>query len=470
MIASVTRTTWAVLGGLLALGACLCHAQTPAPAPSEFAWRAPLQLPAGTSVARLAVPAQALLQLQTPDASDLRIFNAAGEAVAYAQMPAPALPVVKTGSYAALPLYSQAAGASRPKGSVQVRIDGPAGHSSVWVQMDGTEPAGSPKLNSVLFATKDEQRLLSGLDLQGALPANTPVRISVSTSADLAQWTAAPVRGRLYRFEGEGAPVNMTLEFDQPVTLEGRYLRLDWQGQDGVSIAAVSGIVAPAARPPARVRADLPAPQPAKSGAVEIETGFLTPIAGLLLSTPRGNSLLPVRILGRNEPSQPWRLLGQTVVYRLGAAENEATNPVAPLHRASARWLRVESTNGADLGATRLQASAEFEPMQLVFLATGTGPFELAAGRGATPAAALPLGMITSALGGRKVEELPAVTVGPAVLRTPDAGWMGQLLPASAPGKTTLLWGVLLAGVALLGGVAWSLLRQLKVSGAPPQA
>jgi hypothetical protein len=31
-----------------------------------------------------------------------------------------------------------------------------------------------------------------------------------------------------------------------------------------------------------------------------------------------------------------------------------------------------------------------------------------------------------------------------------------------APGKSVVLWTVLVAGVLLLGGVAWSLLRQMK--------
>jgi hypothetical protein len=467
MSSAISGATVAVLGAALALAACICQADTAAPTPSEFAWRASLQLPPGASVARVAVPAPALLQLQSADARDLRIFNSAGEAVAFARMGAPAVPLVKTRSYPALPLYRPAIGSSRPKGSLQVRIDAAAGPQSVWVQMDGAEVAGAPKLSSVLFATQDEQRLLSAIDVQGTLPANTPIRISVSSSADLAQWTAAPVRGRLYRFKGDGAPVNMTLEFEQPIKLEGRYLRLDWNGQDDVSIAGVAGVVAPAAQAPARVRAELAAPQAASSGAVEIATGFLTPIAALLLSTPRENSLLPVRILGRSEASQPWRLLGQTVVYRLGTAGGETVNPPAALQGASARWLRIESTNGADLSAARLQASAEFEPMQLVFLATGAGPFELAAGRTGTGPAALPVTMIASALGSRKVEDLPAASIGPAVLRTTDEGLVARLWPGTAPGKTTVLWGVLLAGVLLLGGVAWSLFRQLNAP--PPQ-
>lgn len=461
------RTQIAMLGIALALGAGLCRAATPLPTPGEFRWRAPLQVPAGASVARVAVPAQALLQLQSADAGDLRVFNAAGEAVAFARLGAPPGALARTRSYPALPLYS-AMPANGAKGSLQLRIDGAAGAQSVWVQMDGAAPAGTPRLGSALFAMKDEQRLLSALEVQGTVPANTPIRMSVSSSADLAQWAAAPVRGRLYRFDGEGAPVNMTLQLDQPLKLEGRYLRLDWQGQEGVSIASVAGVIAPAAQPPARVRAELPEPQVAAGGGLELPIGFLTPIAGLALSTARDNSLLPVRILGRNEPSQPWRLLGQTVVYRLGAAGEAAVNPPADLGGASVRWLRLESTNGADLAAARLQVNAEFEPVQLAFLVTGAGPFELAAGRSQTQSAALPTAMIASALGERKIEDLPAATVGPGVLRDPDQGWVARLWPAAAPGRSAVLWGVLLAGVLLLGGVAWSLLRQLRP--APPRA
>ena len=318
-------------------------------------------------------------------------------------------------------------------------------------------------MNSALFATKEEEQTLSGLMVQGTVPPNTPVAMSVSTSPDLSQWNTRAVRGRLYRFEGEGAPVNMTLEFERPVKLEGQFLRLDWGNQEGVSLTAVSGVIAAAAPARERVRAELAAPQAAGAGAVELTTGFLTPLAGLALTTPRANSLLPVRILGRNEASQPWRLLAQTVVYRLADAGGEAVNPSVALHGASARWLRVEASNGADLATAQLQATAEFEPLQLVFVATGDGPFQLAAGHARSKPAALPLATITSALGSsRKPEDLPAASIGTSIVSTPDAGPLARFLPRAVPGKTAVLWGVLLAGVLLLAGVAWSLLRQLR--------
>lgn len=463
-----------LLTAWLALFVGLARAE--GPAPREFAWRAPVNVPAGASLARIELPGQALLRLQSRDARDVRVFNAAGEPVAFALMEppraAPAPAAARTASYPALLLFSPSAAQGYPKGSVQVRIDEPAGRRSVWVQMDGNAaPSAGRKLDSALFATKQERQLLGGLEVQATLPANTPVRITVSSSADLAQWTALPVRGRLYRFEGEQAPVNMTLEFERPVKLEDRYLRLDWTGQQGVSVSGVMGIVASPAPPPARVRGELPALQAAGPGAAELATGFATPIAALALTTPRSNALLPVRILGRNDASQPWRLLAQTVVYRLGTAGDEATNPPVPLHGASAARLRIESTNGADLSAAQLQASAEFEPVRLVFAATGAGPFELAAGRANTAPAALPIATIATPLGERKVDDLPAATLGTALLQPKaDAGVLARVWPgAEIPGKSAVLWAVLLAGVLLLAGVAWTLLRQLKRA-EPPQA
>lgn len=472
------RRIGAVLLAAVGFGLALCavpaQAQTDAPSPADFAWRASLEVPAAAGVARVALPAQALLQLQSADAGDIRIFNAAGESVAFARLGVPAAPPEKTGRFAALPLYSPPAGEAAPKDAVQVRIDGAGGQRSVYVRMDGAgiDAGSAPKLNAALLATRDEKRPIGALEVQATLPPNTPVRMAVFSSADLAQWSPVPVRGRLYRFEGEGAPVNMTLEFERPQILEGRYLRLDWAGQDGVAVAAATGVIAPSAQTPARQRAELPPPQPARNGALEIETGFRTPMAGLHLATPRQNTLLPVRILGRNDTSQPWRLLARTVVYRLGTEGDEAVNPPQPLHGASARWLRIESTHGADLSASGLQASAEFAPLQLVFVATGAGPFVLAAGRADTPSAALPLAMISAALGSRKAEELPVVAIGPAVLQDrPQAGLLARIWPGAAPPvRTAVLWGVLLLGVLLLAAVAWTLLRQLDASSKQPPA
>jgi hypothetical protein len=446
---------------LFAVWAVLAAAASP-PALNDFAWRAPLQLPPDTGLARVELPAAALARMQSADARDVRVFNAAGDAVPFAWVTLPAsgtnAPEERTRSYPALPLYASAPSKSRPKDSMQVHIEGRTG--SVWVHTDGGDTAGAQQLASALFATRDETRRIAAIELQGTLPANVPVRVIAWTSPDLATWTPLPLRGRIYRFEGADAPSNMRLMFDAPIEWKDRYLRLDWSGQDGVAITSVAGVVASAAPAPRRVGKELAATKPSSADAIDIDTGFATPIAALAIEPQQDNTLVPVRVLGRNDASQPWRMLGQTVVYRIGSNGDRMNNPPLELHGASARKLRIQSTNGAPLSSAQLHVSAQFQPPQLVFVASGAGPFMLVAGHRDANAAALPAATITGMLGTKKIDEVALVRPGIAT-ETAFARGPFDWIPG-APGKPTVLWAVLIAGVLLLGGVAWSLLRQLR--------
>ncbi|MBC7602810.1 MAG: DUF3999 family protein [Ramlibacter sp.] len=447
--------------------AAQCHAQ--APQAAQFAWRAPMELPANTSLARVALPASALMHLQSPDARDVRVFNAAGEAVAFAfigQSAPSALPLGRTKSFTTMPLFSAVAGTNERarKGAMKVRIAD--ADRSVWVQIDGQTPVegSATRINSVLVDLRAQKQPLSAIVVHGTLPLNAPVQVAASISSDLANWTDLPLRGRLYRFEGAGAPTNDTLEFEAPASVENRYVRLDWSGQEGVVVTSVEGVIASGIAAPARLRGELPAARADGKG-LDIQLGFSTPIAALTLVTPKPNTLLPVRVLARNELSQPWRVIGQAVVYRVGAQGGEATNPALSLYGTSARWLRVESTNGADLSAAQLSATVEFDPVQLVFVATGSGPFQLAVGREATPPAALPAGMLAGTLNGKRVEDVALASLGAAVTTAStasDSGFLDRLRPEGVSQRAAVLWAVLLVGVLLLAGVAWTLMRQLK--------
>jgi hypothetical protein len=451
---------WVVFATALLLGPSWAQA------PGEFAWHGKVEAPAQASLVRAQLPAQAMLRLQSAQADDLRVFDAKGQPVPFALAAPPqatASARESTRRFPALPLYGHAA-AAVGKGAIEVKVEDGGAQRSVWVNM--TPSSSQPQRNgsrlpSVLIDTRAEKRAISALIVHDQLPPNRPVEIRVSTSTDLAQWTPVTVRGRIYRFEGDNAPANDTLELLSPLQLEGRYLRLDWQGEQGVMVSGVTGLIASPAPRPARVAATLPAPRADGPAALEWELGFATPIAALELVTQQANTLVPVRILGRSKVSEPWQLLGRTVVWRLGHPGSDHVNPAAPLQHPSVRWLRVEATHGMRLEGIPLTAQVVFDPLQLVFVAGGQGPYDVAAGRAETPAAALPLAMLMATTG-RKVDELPAATV-VALSDAPQAarGPLAQWLPRGLEPRTALLWLVLGGGVLLLGGVAWSLLRQL---------
>lgn len=438
-------------------------------APADFAWTATLDTGPHQGLVRLPVPAGALARLQSQSAADLRVFDARGQAVPFALAAPPQAPAAartRTAAVPALPLYASG-GRTPPRGAVSVRLDDGGQGQSVWVQLDpraATTADPAQRQRSALFDTRRQQGTVSGLAVQAVLPANMPVRITVSTSSDLATWTPVDVDGRLYRFDGAGAPSNDTLDLPEPLALANRYLRLDWADQDGVTVQSVTGLVAPARAAQAGPRVDLPPPQPDGPAARVWELGFATPLAALDLATPQANTLVPVRILGRNQPSEPWRSLGQTVLYRVGAPGQDNANAPVQLHGQATRWLRIEATHGGRLEGIPLAVRAVFAPLEIVFLAGTAGPYQLAAGRAETPPSALPLAMLAGT-GAARPQDLPAARIGEVRERPPaPAPAWAAWLPAGTDGRTLMLWLVLAAGVALLGGVAFALLRQMNAA------
>jgi len=441
-----------------------------APNPDAFAWRGTLALPAGASLVRVDVPVQALMQLQTSRADDLRVFNAAGAVVPYALLGrsdlSHAAPEAQTPAYRAYPLF--AAGAAKPsRGAVQVQVDGGANHSSAWVRWDsavtdGATDATAQPLQAALFDLRGEQQTLDALHLTMELPHNALVPVAVSTSADLKDWTPVATKGPVFQFDGTEAPSNATLELRQPLGVKGRYLRLAWAGQSGVKVVSLTGRVAATQTAPEPLRAPLPAGTP-DGNSLNWTLPFATPIAALHLQAAQNNTLLPVRVLGRGDAAQPWRMLASTVVYRLDSVGAGTSNPATPLHGASVRALRVEAGKGQTLPEGGLQATVEFAPLPIAFLASGAGPFTLAVGRAQTPSAAVDASLL-GAVAPAKLAELPVATVA-AVELHPPAG-LAQSAPAwlaqGVPMRTVLLWLVLGLGVLSLAGVAYALLRQLQ--------
>jgi len=440
---------------------------------AEFAWRAPLVLPDGAPAAQLRLPAEAMLQLRSATGQDVRVFNAQGESVAITRI-APALPAPaaaeQTASFAALPLFVSTQAQAPDSSSVRVQMDAADHQATVWVRLpnkpgtptDDNPAAGTRRLPAVLFDTRSEKRRITALHVDATMPANSLITLAVSVSTDLVRWTSVPVKGPLFRFDGAGAPDNQVLEFQQALLLQDHYLRLQWNDATAVRVHAASGQLALARPPPDPVSANLSDPVAEGSQSLTWPIRFAVPMAALKLQTTRANTLVPVRVLGRNDTSQPWRQMAQGVIFRIGAAGQERTNAAIPLHGASTRWLRVEATHGMALPASELRAEAQFNPIQLVFLASGAAPFELAVGRPDTPSAMVDASMLRAVVSGR-LDTLPLAALGPG--RTQDiAPWnesLMRLMPGNGEQRKLILWLVLAVGVLVLGAVAFAMLRQL---------
>lgn len=458
---------WTVIGPML-FGALLHANAADEPPAAEFEWRATVDTSGQSGLVRLPLPGEALARIQSRALADLRVIDAQGRPVPFA-LAAPPRPAVtarpESGTFRALPLYAAQPGVRPPQGVVQLQVDESGQRQSLWVQL-GDKAGSAPepqarRLPAALFDTRAQKEAVTGFVVRAHVPANVPVRFTLATSQDLASWTPVPVQGRVYRFEGDGAPANDRLELTAPLQLRNRYLRIDWGGQQGVVVDAVVGLLAAPEAARDYPAVSLGAAYVDGTTALEWQLPFATPIARLELATSQANTLLPLRVLGRTQRSDPWRGLGQTLVYRLGVAGQESTNSAMVLPQPAIRWLRLEATHGARIDGVPLAARALFEPQDVVFVAAGTGPYRVLAGRSDTKAIALPLSMLAAA-SGRPVEALPiAQVVSVETASAPPARWWNRWLPRGVEGRTAALWLVLAAGVLVLGGVAWSLLRQV---------
>lgn len=439
-----------------------------APVPTDFSWRATLVLPAATSLARVEVPVQALWHMQSSAAHDVRVFNAAGAVVPFALLARADLtqppPVAYTPAYTAHPLFASDGSAKAVPGGVEVRVDSAGANTSAWVRLGGDAAAAATAaqpptaLQSVLFDMRKEDQVLSALVLTAELPRNALVPVTVSTSSDLKTWSTVDTKGPLYHFDGADAPSSKTLELRQPLHVKGHYVRITWTGQAVVSVHTLVGRVSAAQTSPEPLRSALPVALADGKGALSWALPFATPVTALHLQAVHDNTLLPVRILGRTDATQPWRSLATSVVYRLDSVGTANRNPPTPLPPVSVRALRVEASQGAILEPDGVQATVEFAPLQIAFLASGAGPYTLAVGRAQTQPAAVDAALMGSVSRDR-LATLPLATLANVVTRPPTA--LEGALPAGVDLRSVALWLVLGLGVAVLGAVAYSLLRQI---------
>ena len=464
--------------------------------PQSYAQRLPLATVPGAALQRVVLPAQVLAALQTADYRDIRIFNAQGQPVPMALAAGGSATVLAaTEKQITLPAYPILGGAGASAGTLaqeglSLRIEEQQGRRVVQINTSAGTPAApsGQQLLGALFDTRTLGAPAVSLALDVDLPPAQPVSFQVATSRDLTHWSplASTV---LYRAPAQNGAAGAAQLGSSTIHLTGadlkdQYLRVTWApAQGGVDLAAnvalrgatvtTSRSAAAAARP--TVQVNLPAQN--KPHELGFSLPFATPVAAIGITPQGSNVLVPVRVLGRNGNQQPWTSLAQAVVYSLqtaGVDQRSAAITLPSYQGNSWRDIRVEADTKTPGFTAPPAVSVEFDPVQLVFVASGDAPFTLAAGLPATDAQAaasayLPLQSLvpgyqpaqenTLPLARTEVAAAGAANV-PASVQAPD-------LSNKTSTKTMVLWGVLLAGVLALGLMAWALARQTRKVGAP---
>ena len=439
-----------LLLALLALVAPLAAGQDSA---SDYAVQVPLSLSGEGPWYRLELPMAVHLAARHADLRDLRVFNGAGEAQAYA---------LSLGSARQSETQQDSAvkwfplrGPLHAEQSPSVRVQRSTSGTLVEVLADDGARADDEVLRGWLLDSSAIEAPLHKLILDWPAGHEGFQRFSIEASDDLQHWRAWG--------DGQIARLSFADErIDQrEVRLPGqsaRYLRLLWSSpRQAPQLLSARLLSASSARlaAPLSWSADL-SPSSAKAGEYRWDLPLALPVQRLRVELAQANTLAPVSVTGRREGQVQWQPLARGLLYRLPQDGQEVLQDELELHGAPVQQLRVQvDERGGGLGSAVPSIRVGIRATQVVFLARGTPPYVLAVGNATGSAASLPLSTLIPGYDDQRLATLGVATAAQAPLleaagaeQTP--GWDWQRLG---------LWAVLLAGVGLLALMSWSLLR-----------
>ncbi|MDH0896323.1 MULTISPECIES: DUF3999 domain-containing protein [unclassified Pseudomonas] len=413
----------------------------------------PLRLEGEGPWYRLEVPFGLQLAASHADLRDLRVLNAEGEELAYALTLGSARPEERRVEAAVkwFPLRGPADAPAAPAIRVQ------RGTTGTLVEV-APESAGEGEqvLRGWLLDASAFDQPLHRLRLDWSTEQEGFQRFSIEASDDLQHWRPWD-DGQIARLSFADERVEQ-----REVPLPGakaRYLRLLWQAPRQAPALLDARLVSVERRDqgPALAWSAPLVPASAKAGEYSWELPLALPLKRIRVELPAGNVLAPVSLAARRAGTLEWQPLAAGLLYRLPENGKESLHDEIELPSVPVQQLRLRvDARGGGLGQEAPALRVALNGTQVVFLARGSEPYRLAVGDASARSAALPLGTLIPGY-----EPGRLASLGTAI--APDTAPAPERATASQPAydwQRLGLWGVLLAGVALLGGMAFSLLRK----------
>ncbi|MBM0104078.1 DUF3999 domain-containing protein [Steroidobacter sp. S1-65] len=397
-------------------------------------------------------------QVTRADLGDLRVFNADGVPVPHAICPAPenaASEVVERG----LSVFVLRGRDQVYTESTHVNVETSSG-TRVDVQ-ESSPPA--PEVVSGLIHIIDarDTQPLRSIRFDWSSPDGvSAVKVRIEASDDLDQWRTVVPESTLLLAQQEGRELRRE-RINLPLR-EYEYLRV--QRVDNGPPLTVNSVTAEEVSQPLEFEPIwfTATRLPAKQGdELMFDAEHVAPVTFARVRLSQENSTASVVLQSRPDETSPWRTRWTGESYVIVSDTVRRESPPARIQPVHDRYWRVQILKDPQVYA---DSSLElgYRPARVRFLARGDGPFTLAFGSRraelAKPAACDQLlADVSAADRGRMIEPGytgPVVNLGGATALKP--------LPKQTPVKVVVLWAVLVLGVALLVGMALSLLKRVR--------
>lgn len=443
--------------------------------PADYAYGMAVEVSGSEAFYDVTLPPAVYRGLARGDLADVRVFNGAGEVVPHAWRPrrsgtadAPA-PVMLT----LFPLKAPA-GASLESMSIKIRR-GANGTLGVDVQSSSFGGAASDATAGYFVDVSNQERVLRAIEFDWKQPPQGFTgKLRIDASDNLASWRTLVSGAPLVSLEVAGQKLQQKRVELPPQ--KSKYLRIAWVGEPVAhampELTSASAELAEKFIEAPREWQKVEAAKGEKPGEYTFDLRGRFPVDRLRIDLPDINTIAQVELLARNRAEEPWRTVTRGVAYRLRQASGEILSPDLTAAAASERyWLLRVDQRGGGLGNGMPSLNIGWVPHQLVFAARGAPPFQMAYGNRDAKTAAY---AIETLLPGYKDDAGAKVRAAKTGTQTVNVGAAATQAQKELGGETRLtdatdwkrwsLWGALVLGVLILGGMAWRLMRQLGTS------
>jgi hypothetical protein len=425
--------------------------------PADFAWGLPLAIDGKDALYEVTLPGRVHQGVTRADFGDVRVFNAAGEPVAFALRPQPSPASVRT-TEVLLPIFPLRVPAGVAVEGVDLRIETRTDGAITSVTSRGATAAG-PRIAGFIADASRLTRSVQALRFDWpSAGEGRSVRVRIDASDDLARWNTVVAEVALVSMEFGGHKLDAR-QVDLPAG-RPKYYRILWVAQEpGLELASVHAqLAAEAVVPPFAWQAFPMTAVAGKGGEFETDLGGPFPVERIRIDLPEVNSVVRVEVLARSRRTDGWQRMGEGVVYRLRQDGREMTSPPLVVRGGTQRyWLLRVGETGGGIGSAVPQFNVGWIPRQLVFAARGEAPFQLAYGNVAVAPAALAIESLVPGYGTEAELAIKAARGGEPVS-------LGGAKPPPDPlfdYRKWGLWVVLIVAVIALGVMAWALVRQV---------
>ena len=430
------------------------------PSADDYAYAFALTITDNTEFFELDVPLDVYRSVSDPSLRDAGVYNTNGQPVPRIfEHPAGAEnDIEEQVTLGAVPLHADVS--EQPEQLRLLLQQAGAGINLKLESLEAGETTADRPLKAYIVDTRDLEHEIVALIFSWPKQSQGFIgRVTVEHGENLQHWR------RL------GNASLAALEYDETRIVQNRvelsakvsdYLRISWRNMpDNWKLDAVTGIYTSQGHSATRDTVTLDSTAQGDSNREFIfDVGGYPPVDRVKLLLAGDNVVIRASIFSRQNDKDRWRLAHKGLFYNISRqGESLQSNPARVAVSRASQW-KVKLDSGVTTDPVRIQLG--WRPDRLVFVAQGSPPFELVAGRAQDRLQQFPQKAI---LGDRSIFRMlrESGQAGVATLgaREMRAGPDRLEVAATKPWRVALLWGGLIGAVLLVAWLVYSLMRDM---------